>query len=377
MGIRQRLRHAALRLLGAPPQSFCQPALDSGSAVDGGNGFGAQKLLRSRQPASAGGVVKATSVLSNVQLITRYCAIEQPYWRAFLAHYAQMGVRLIHVCVQSDDDADAVLNTFKPPFVECVVHRLDAGLTPNEALKTLDLRALSTGATFTLLVDADEYLQPLRPDISVQQLFALFPDVAQFYLPWLMRPVLHQDDAKQGGFWGHIGKPVVRSTRMAAIAFDHGFAVDKPSANHRVASAPAGVFGMVIVHHWSRSFRDCLLKTLHNRFKDEKSKDCDQALALIRAGELPIRLRLLAYLSLQSGYLPISAGIDALVDEALETRLLRALLQVDDEIQCRQSFDRYQMLLKHQLPHLPLYPAVSLLVLARTLPSLAELEAIH
>ena len=377
MGIRQRLRHAALRLLGAPPQSFCPPALDSCSAVDGGNGFGAQKLLRSRQPASAGGAVSATSVLGNVQLITRYCAIEQPYWRAFLAHYAQMGVRLIHVCVQSDADADAVLNTFKPPFVECVVHRLDAGLTPNEALKTLDLRALSTRATFTLLVDSDEYLQPLRPDISVQQLFDLFPDVAQFYLPWLMRPVLHQGDAKQGGFWGHIGKPVVRSTRMAAIAFDHGFAVDKPSANHRVASAPAGVFGMVIVHHWSRSFRDCLLKTLNNRFKDEKSKDCDQALALIRAGELPIRLRLLAYLSLQSGYLSISAGIDALVDEALETRLLRSLIAVSDETKCRQSFDRYQMLLKHQLPHLPLYPGVSLLVLARTLPSLAELEAIH
>lgn len=377
MGIRQRLRHAALRLLGAPPPSFCPPALNSGIAVDGGNGFGAQKLLRSRQPASAGEAVNATSVLSNVQLITRYCAIEQPYWRAFLAHYAQMGVRLIHVCVQSDADADAVLNTFKPPFVECVVHRLDAGLTPNEALKTLDLRAISLGAAFTLLVDADEYLQPLRPDISVQQLFALFPDVAQFYLPWLMRPVLDQDDAKQGGFWGHIGKPVVRSTRMAAIAFDHGFAVDEPSANHRVASAPAGVFGMVILHHWSRSFRDCLLKTLQSRFKDDKGKDRDQALVLIRAGELPIRMRLLAYLSLQSGYFPISAGIDALVDEAVETRLLRSLIAVDDETKCRQSFDRYQTLLKHQLPRLPLYPAVSLLVLARTLPSLAELEAIH
>ena len=78
MGIRQRLRHAALRLLGAPPQLFCPPVLNSGIAVDGGNGFGAQKLLRSRQQASAGGDVNATSVLSNVQLITRYCAIEQP-----------------------------------------------------------------------------------------------------------------------------------------------------------------------------------------------------------------------------------------------------------------------------------------------------------
>ena len=40
---------------------------------------------------------------------------------------------------------------------------------------------------------------------------------------------------------------------------------------------------MVILHHWSRSFRDCLLKTLQSRFKDDKGKDRDRVIDRKRA----------------------------------------------------------------------------------------------
>ena len=361
------------RLLGrrSAPQELCLK--DPWIGVDGGNGFGGQKLLRSQQPLGVA-AVPCTDLLRDVQLITRYCCIEQPYWAAFLRHYASLGVRLMHVCVQSEADEHVLRHMPTPDGLICEVHRFPASLTPAAALKTLDLQLLASRAPFTLLVDADEYLQPLRTDVSIEQLFALFPDVAQLFLPWLMHPLVDAADAQRLGFWGHIGKPLVRSNRMASIAFDHGFAVDDPQASHRQASAPVGLFGLALTHRWARSFRDCLLKTLFNRFEDAKSADCDRALALINAGELPIRLRLLAYLSLQQGYLPVLDGVAGQVEHDLEELILRRWISLEQEQLCRALFNRYRELLRSSLPHLPVYPATSLLVLAKLLPSLDALE---
>ena len=376
MGWRDRLRRGFRRcwttLHSAPPP----PDLDPGVAVDGGNGFGGQKLLRSIHPAGHQAQrALQPPPLADVQLITRYCGIEAPYWPSFLHHYASLGVEWIHVCVQSDADAKAVESAAMPSGVRCELHRLPPALSPDQALKQLPLQALAHGAPYTLLADGDQYLTPLRSDVGVAQLFALFPEVQQFFLPWLMAPFLDGGQPPQRGYWGHIGKPLVRSDCMAGIAFDHGFLVDETHPNHRLGSAPAGVFGLAIAHYWARGFRECLLKTFHNRFNDAKSVDRLEALSLIRGGELPIRLRLLAYLTLQQGFVPLPSWQEQWIDRGLEAQLLRQVLSEEEERRCRCSFDRYQQLLRDQLPQLPLYPAASLLILAQLLPSLAELEA--
>ena len=376
MGWRGRLRRGFRRFLIALRSAPQPPKFDPGEAIDGGNGFGGQKLLRSIQPA--GHQVQRGSQhlpLADVQLITRYCGIEAPYWPSFLRHYASLGVESIHVCIQSHADAKAVEAVAMPSGVRCQLHRLPPALSPDQALKQLPLKALVSGAAYTLLVDGDEYFTPLRSDVSVAQLFALFPDVQQFFLPWLMAPFLDAGQPPQRGYWGHIGKPVVRSECMAAIAFDHGFLVDETHANHRLGSAPAGMFGLAIAHYWARGFRECLLKTFHNRFNDAKSVDRFEALALIRAGELPIRLRLLAFLMLQQGFVPLPSWQEQWIDRGLEAQLLRQVLSEEEERRCRDRFDRYQQLLRAHLPQLPLYPAASLLTLARLLPSLGQLEA--
>ena len=376
MGWRGRLRRGFRRCWSALISAPRPAELDPGAAVDGGNGFGGQKLLRSIQPA--GHQVQRGSQplpLADVQLITRYCGIEAPYWPSFLKHYASLGVECLHVCVQSDVDAKAVEAAAMPSVVQCQLHRLPPALSPDQALKQLPLKALANGAEYTLLVDGDEYFTPLRSDVGVAQLFALFPDVQQFFLPWLMAPFLDGGQPPQRGYWGHIGKPLVRSECMAAIAFDHGFLVDEINANHRVGSAPAGVFGLAIAHYWARGFRECLLKTFHNRFNDAKSVDRLEALSLIRAGELPIRLRLLAFFTLQQGFVPLPSWQEQWIDRGLEAQLLRQVLSEEEERRCRSNFDRYQQLLLDQLPQLPLYPAVSLLTLAQLLPSLSQLES--
>ena len=376
MGWRDWLRRGFRRCWTALRSAPHPPKFDPGAAVDGVNGFGGQKLLRSIQPA--GHPVQRGSQplpLADVQLITRYCGIEAPYWPSFLRHYASLGVECIHVCVQSDSDAKAVEAVAMPPDLRCQLHRLPPALPPDQALKHVPLKALAHGAPYTLLVDGDEYLAPLRSDVSVKQLFSLFPDVHQLFLPWLMAPCVDIFCPPERGFWGHIGKPVARSMLVNGIEFAHGFSVVGPELGYRFASAPVGIFGLVVVHRWARGFRECLLKTFHNRFSDPKSADSSNALALIQAGELPIRLRLLAFLSLQEGYVSLPSVPEYSIDRALEEKLLRRYLGDVDESRCRLSFDRYQRLLCDYLPQLPLYPATSLLRFAQLLPSLAQLEA--
>ena len=44
------------------------------------------------------------NLLTNVQLIVRFCFLEKPYWEAFIYHYYNLGVRNINVIVQLDED---------------------------------------------------------------------------------------------------------------------------------------------------------------------------------------------------------------------------------------------------------------------------------
>ena len=366
----RRVRSKARKLL----QGERQLALDPGIAADGGNGFGARKLLRSARPSGIWQTHSTSSLcLADVQLLTRFCALEKPYWSSFLAHYQSLGVRIVHACVQSEADANFVELSGHPSEIDVRVHRIHASLTPDAAWQRLDLTPLAQSAHYTLLLDCDEYVHPLRPDVSVNQLFGMFPEVAQLYLPWNMRPVLQTSDHKSGGFWGHVGKPIVRSDNMTAIASDHGFYVDH--ADPRFASAPVGLFGLSLVHYWSRSFRDCLIKTFQNRFDDAKSVDRDVAHDLIQSGELPVRLRVLAYLMLQQGYLPTPVSPFASVDHAVEDQLVRASISKSDEEFCWQLFDQYRQHLAQRLIEFPLYPAATLLHIAQRLPSLSELKA--
>ena len=130
------------------------------------------------------------------------------------------------------------------------------------------------------------------------------------------------------------------------------------------------MFGVVLVHFWARSFRDCLIKVFNNRFVDAKSADQGQALALIRQGELPVRLRLLAYFDLQLGYLPTGLTEAPRFDWALEEVLLRRVISEDDETRAWELFGAYRDKLQGIQGQLPLYPAVTVGDLATCLPRL-------
>lgn len=332
------------------------------AGLDGFGSFPFNRTLETIQKSEAKGA------LEGVQLLTRFCASEQPYWHAFVEHYRRMNVSGIHVCVQTDVDRDWLLaDAAEHGWTEFEVHRLDGSLTPDAALRSLNLAPLKDLAPYTLLLDCDEYFSFQRADGPLCDLLERYPHAQQWHLPWVMRPLLGAHDWQQGGFWGHVGKPVVRSASMQGIAHDHLFDLGPDESS---GSVPIGAFGVVLVHLWGRSFRDGLLKVFHNRFVDAKSADQGQALELMRRGELPVRLRLLAYLDLQLGYLPMGFEEAPSFDLALEEVLLRRVISEDDEIRAWELFCEYREKLQEMKDSIPSYPAVSLIDLANCLPTL-------
>ena len=345
---------------------------DPAIGVDPGNGFGGKSLLRS----SRTGISSEGPVLNHVQILTRFCAIEESYWKAFVGHYHRLGVRRLHVCVQTDADAEVVRGIPVQGDVEVVVLRTPDGMDPAKAMRSLPLSMLKGdgSAPFTLMVDCDEYVQASRSDLPLHSLFELYPGCGQLFVPWLMRPMLAFNQSLVDGYWGHVGKPVVDTERMHSLKNDHSFRLDSPGSDYRISSLPVGIFGFSCIHFWSRSFRDALLKTFCNRFVDAKSVDLSRAHRLIREGDLPVRLRLLAFLMGQEGEVEVKVHPSCDFDAQCEESLLRRFLSASEEELCWDVFTRYRSALARVKQHLPTYPAVTIAEIAPLLPSMSDLH---
>lgn len=364
MGELQRLKNVLKR-----NRQSEQRSSKTSFGCDPGNGFGAKSLLRTPNKRGVSIADRDPShILKGVQILTRYCEIERPYFSAFLEHYASLGVNHIHVCIQNDSD-ESDLNSFSSPETLRVhVHRMHSHLDPSAAIKAFDLKKIADIEDFTMMIDCDEYFEPLRKNLPMRQLFETFPNISQFFIPWLMKPIVFPGDEDRDGFWGHIGKPIVRSSEMLYVANDHSFTAKKNKNEICETSAPCGIFGFAIVHYWSRSMKDCLLKVFNNRFVDAKSSDLAEALLIIRSGGIPVRMRLLAYLYIQDGFINLpSAPISHFDSNAEEILLSHHLSQEDEEI-CKNAFRQYCQKLNTIQYSLPLYPTASLKSLAIILP---------
>ena len=230
------------------------------------DGFGSFPATQTALPVGNCG---SQCFLKDIQILTRFCAAEKPYWPGFLSHYSGMGAEAIHVCVQSETERDWLLKTADEYSggALVVVHLVSSDVTPNVALQGLNLNRIREGAEFTLLVDCDEFVGSLKTVNCLRSVLDLYPDHYQWHLPWLMRTLIANADIARGGYWGHVGKPVVRSEYMQSVINDHCFSacISGQQADSS-STVPLGVHGLVVVHLWSRSFADSLIKVFCNRF---------------------------------------------------------------------------------------------------------------
>jgi hypothetical protein len=72
-------------------EKLSEPAI----SLESLNGFGGQKTLRSMLPAGSSSYhATGIEILRDVQVLTRFHAIESPYWLSFASHYYSLGARV-------------------------------------------------------------------------------------------------------------------------------------------------------------------------------------------------------------------------------------------------------------------------------------------
>lgn len=281
------------------------------------------------------------NALKNVSLITRYCAIEKPYWLGFLNHYSSLGVTRVHVCVQKEAEYKELVSFKGPDGLKIFLHRVPDDCPPNIALQRLDFSIVRAGADLLMLIDCDEYFVSTSGSLAVEDIFKNHNQPIGLDLPWIMNPVIEPTQVPTIGFFGGATKQIARARDIMGIASDHEFLL-RPNDNNKPTQNNGFAFGFFLVHYWSRSFRDCLLKVFLNRFPNFKSSDQAVALKKIRQGGLPNRLKLLALIDAQPKTLTMQMPKISPFDAEAEEVLIRKYLSEEDEKIAYEAYVSYK-----------------------------------
>lgn len=162
-------------------------------------------------------------ILRNVTVVTRYCAIERPYWLAFLNHYKSLGVLNIHVCVQKNDEYEEVQRFKNPDGLTVVYHMLPDDCSPDVAMIKFDLSDIKASADLVMHVDCDEYFVAGTGSLAVEDVFNNHNEPVGLDIPWIMNPVIDPSNVPTGGFFGGDTKQIARSKNIMGIFSDHKF----------------------------------------------------------------------------------------------------------------------------------------------------------
>ena len=303
--------------------------------------------------------------LKSFQLITRYCLIESPYWKSFLEHYKSLGVKLFHICVQTNEDEEDFKNKFKSSCPNFKIHRINSKIPPNKALKEFNCKLLDPNLKHTLLVDSDEFIEIYQFD----KWFKKLNDSFDLKIQWSMNMLenIFEDNSK--GFFGHATKPACRTELIRKIRSDHRFDLIGFRRNFKNNHLDKSFYisliakykmpNSVLIHYWSRSIEDVILRTIFSRFKSFKQSDQSEFFSKIKSGELPYRLKMMAYLNIQKEYLNFNYKFRSdYFDKNLENELLRSFglteILIDDIY--KLYFEFKEKLLQNK--KLPRYPSI-------------------
>ena len=286
----------------------------------------------------------------------RFCWIDSPYWKAFYLYYYKLGVRLIHVCIQKNKDADILRSFAYPSDLRLVIHKVPNDVSPNDAwLKNnLSISDFQKITPYILVLDTDEFIKIYNPRIKIEKLMENYDCL---YLWWIYNPIVCTNQPKSKGFLASKTgiKSLVRSDKVIGLDTCHSFQFNRP--NEEINAGRSSHYGIFLIHNWSRSPADMLLKTLFSEIKDSKNIDQSVAIKLIKEGNLPIRAKFAIYLDLQIRYFD---GLDnsyvSDFDTALENKILSS--QIDENILTRyyDLFSNYRIMLSKKIHLFPSFP---------------------
>lgn len=315
--------------------------------------------------------------LSSTRIICRFYRGEIPFWNQFIKFHKQLGCRDFFVFTQTKNDSEWIDKNTKSRDlnIECHFKPELENIHYDKQLKQVNASAYTntTSCKFQMLIDIDEYFIQSRKKLSIENLFEIYgPSIDQVHLPSILALRLDEEQTSSQirGIWGHVGRPIAKNNLIKAIKNPHSFKTVNSN------SLPAGMFGFYIMHLWSRSFEDCLIKIFSRELSDFKSGGSESSFKEIQNEELPRRLRLLAYLKLQEFYINLNMPKEFSFDFQKESDYLSNFITEGTQIKCRILFEEYKHRLKERLSKLPTYPAANFPTIIKALPTLHELRKV-
>ena len=315
--------------------------------------------------------MQITRKLGSLQIITRYCHIESPYWNAFVSYYAGHGVKLIHACVQTEEEKEELLLLELPKGIELKVYLIPFGVTPAEAITHFDIKWLSLDIKYTAMLDVDEFLAFVNPALEMDDLCSH----GAINVPWVMNPLSEISKDSSFGYWGHSYKPIAQTKIIDSIDSDHMF---KLRFRYKLMSKLSNwnhlphyyYSGIVLIHYWSRGINDVILKIFFSRFISFKQRDQKIAIDKIIKGDLPNRLKIHAFLTTQNRYIKLPVKYqDELVNYKDEEQIRNEYIGQEYYQKLISIYTSYENYIKKSTNTKDIYPSASI-------PDIQSLEGI-
>lgn len=292
-------------------------------------------------------------MFSKFQIITRYCSIEKPYAKAFLDYYKSEGLPLLHVLVQSEAEKDEIHRLCEESNMNASVTLYPEDISPDDTVKMFPLKTLDLDLPLCAMVDMDEYIhaQNRRNKSSWAENTLTWLEEHQsrsIKAMWHMNICDQQSGQRQpvNGFKGHQGKQISLTKNILALNKQDGFV----GAHVLTKQKPRKIKSTTLVHLWSRSFQDSLLKVFFSRMKSFKTSDQIHAANIIKSGKIPNRLINLSFLASQTQSTRSPSFITRLdFDHNHAQEMLKEYISEDLIEKCYTSYQKYSSLLQEYM----------------------------
>jgi len=224
-------------------------------------------------------------------IITRYSLAELPFSLAFHNHYSDRGANKIFYIVSDPVNCDSVANKLHC-ILSCAGHKnyriLQIAAEPNRALMRFELESLES--EYFLSIDMDEYISELDLGQVMKDLI-ISSKTGYINIGWTISCSDFKTSTRKASFRSRISKVAAKTELVQRIAGPHSLRMKDGT----LTSMKEKTSRLHLIHYWSRSFDDILLKCLFQRFRNLKYSGHEQLMKPKSFG-LPNRLKLLSYM---------------------------------------------------------------------------------
>ena len=235
------------------------------------------------------------NLLNEVEIIVRYSRIEEPYWLAFINHHYSLGVKKIRVLIRDNIDIFSLESFSYPGDLNIYIHKYSSEIDPNKALINFEIAKFKYSSRYKLMIDCDEFVYSFKKDLDISKL----GKNCSLDLRWVQNPLTNKIFLNKG-FYGCSTKPLAKSSQISSIKGCHSFNFIKQ--RNSINRNEAIKYGLVLIHHCSRSLIDCLLRSCYSRINNLKTADKETLVTNLQKGILNNRTKYLAFLDIQNRY---------------------------------------------------------------------------